>query len=315
MRDNGRDARLALLAGRQAGAFSFAQALGLGFPSSTIGDRLRSGTWDRRLPGVFTIGGSAVTRLTELWVAALAVGPRAVLTHETSALCHGAEGLPTRPIVLTVPHRWHHRLPGIFVHQIDDLVPSHCTRWGGLSVSHPARAIVELGATQTEATIGRVTDDLLRLRRTTVAEVSRVLADVARPGKPGIRKLAAVIDQRRPGFVPPHSELERLLFDVLAAGGLPAPARQIPLPGRGRVRGIADGGYLDAKIILEADGRSWHDRLHASRNDKARDLQVMRAGWLPMRFVHEMLTSDPAEVCAIVAETRQQRLELLRLAA
>src|SRR3546814_15933285 len=83
---------------------------------------------------------------------------------------------------------------------------------------------------------------------------------------------------------------------------------QIPLPGRGPTRGIADGGYLDAQIVLEADGRRWHGRLKAARRDRERDAQVVRAGWVPLRFVYEQLVHDPAEVCAVVAETRATRL-------
>src|SRR3546814_14816748 len=90
---------------------------------------------------------------------------------------------------------------------------------------------------------------------------------------------------------------------------------QIPLPGRGPTRGIADGGYLDAQIVLEADGRRWHGRLKAARRDRERDAQVVRAGWVPLRFVYEQLVHDPAEVCAVVAETRATRLALLNRAA
>src|SRR3546814_1358145 len=120
-----------------------------------------------------------------------------------------------------------------------------------MPVSKQARAVVELGATQTIEVVGLVADDLVRSGRTSYAAIAGVLAQLARPGKPGIGTVAQALDERGDGFVPPHSELERLLFSVLEAGGLPAPARQIPLPGRGPTRGIADGGYLDAQIVLE----------------------------------------------------------------
>jgi hypothetical protein len=233
----GRDARLSLLASRQAGAFSFGQAREVGFPSSTIADRLHRGTWTRRLPGVYAVTGTESTRQHELWVAWLGVGAAAVLTHETAALCHGAERLPERPVVMTNPHRWHHYVPGTFVHQIDDLVPHHQTVWRGLPISRPARCVVELGATQPERVVGAVLDDFLRLGHTRLTQVQRVFADVVRPGKPGMAVVASVLDHRGEGYVPPQSELERALFDALAAGGLPAPRRQVPLPGREGIRG------------------------------------------------------------------------------
>jgi very-short-patch-repair endonuclease len=238
-----------------------------------------------------------------------------VITHETSALCHGAERLPLDPVVLTVPHRWHHRIEGVFVHQIDDLQPWHQTTWRGLPISTPARCVVEVAATQPAREVGRAADDLVRLRRTTYLEIERVFAAVARPGKPGMATMAEVLDERGPGHVPPHSELERALFDALAAGGLPAPRRQVPLPGRSSVKGIADAAYDDARIVLEADGRRWHERVEAARRDRARDLQVVRAGWVPMRFGFELIVGSPGELCAAVIETRAGRLELFSRAA
>ncbi|HJR26281.1 MAG TPA: type IV toxin-antitoxin system AbiEi family antitoxin domain-containing protein [Acidimicrobiales bacterium] len=312
---NGRDARLGLVARRQAGTFSWQQAIQVGFPSSTISDRLRRGTWEKRLPGVYAITGTERTRTHELWVAVLAVGPPGALTHETSCLIHGAEALPAHPIKLTVPHRWHHDIPGIFVHQIDDLQPWHLASWRGLPVSRPARAVVELAATQPAAVIGRVADDLIASKRTTLAQITRVFAEVARPGKPGMSKVASVLDARGDGYIPPASQLERLLFDVLAAGGLAAPQRQVPLAGRNGIIGVVDAAYPDARLVLEADGRRWHDRVEAAAVDRRRDAEAARVGWQTLRFVHEQLQGDPAEVCAVVRDTRDLRLDLLRRAS
>jgi very-short-patch-repair endonuclease len=313
---NGRDARLGMLAGRQMGAFSFRQAIELGFPTSTIGRRLATGTWTRRFPGVYLAAGVPPSRELDLWCAVLAVGlRRGVISHEAAALLHGAERLPTEPVTLTAAHGTHHRLSGLFVHQIDDMRPGQRMLLRGLPVSAPARAVVELGATRAVDVIGRVADDLVRSCQTTYADIAAVLADLARPGKPGIEKVARMLDERGDGFVPPASELERALFAVLDAGGLPAPERQVPLPGRAAVAGLVDGAYRDAQIVLEADGRRWHTRMEAARRDRFRDAQVVRAGWVPLRFVYEQINHDPGEVCAVVAETRQRRLALLQRAA
>jgi hypothetical protein len=201
------------------------------------------------------------------------------------------------------------------VHQIDDLVATHRTQWRQLPVSTPARSVVELGAVCSTATVGRVADDLVRMGRTSYGAIAAVLAAVARPGKPGVLEVGTMLQERADGYVPPGSELERSLFATLDAGGLPPPTRQLPLPGRGSVAGIADAGYVDAKIILEADGRRWHARVAAAKVDRARDAQVARAGWVPLRFVHEQIVGDPAGVCAVVDETRQVRLAQLRHAA
>jgi hypothetical protein len=315
MVNTGREARLAMVAGRHGGAFTFRQALDLGYSRATISRRLRSGAWVRVHAGVYVFGGAPTTRTTELWAAVLAAGAGSVVTHESAALLHGAERLPTHPLTLTAPHGTHHHLLGVFVHQIDDLAASHRTTWERIPVSTAPRAVVELGATQSVAVVGRVADDLVRAGRTSYAAIGSVLAQVTRPGKPGLVTVAKVLELRGDGHVPPASHLERMLFDTLEAGGLPPPVRQLPLPGRGAIAGIADGGYLDAKIVLEADGRRWHARVEAARRDRERDAQVARAGWVTLRFVHEQLRDDPAGVCAVVEDTRATRLLQLSSAA
>jgi very-short-patch-repair endonuclease/predicted transcriptional regulator of viral defense system len=311
---NGRDARLGLLARRQMGAFSFSQALAIGFSRATISRRLATGAWVRLYPGVYVLSGTPERRVLALWAAVLAVGC-GVITHESAALLHGVERLPGDPITLTSPHGSHHRLAGLLVHQIDDLRPGQRMVLHGLPVSTPARTVVELGATTGTEVLGRVADDLVRMQKVTYADISSVLADLTRPGKPGIERVATMLDERGDGFVPAASELEELLFTVLEAGGLPAPERQVPLPGRSMGRGLVDGAYRDAQMVLEADGRRWHMRVEAARRDRERDAQVVRAGWVPLRFVYEQLTNAPGQVCDIVRETREHRLELLRRAA
>ncbi len=299
------------MASRQGGAFTFAQAVQAGISKSTIGRRARSGAWTRLHDGVYTVAGPEPTRALELWAAVLAAGPLSVVTHESAALLHGAERLPPHPITLTAPHGSHHHLHGVVVHQIDDLVDRHRTTIERLPVSAPARCVVELGVTRSTGVIGRVADDLVRAGRTSYRSIERVLAELTRPGKPGLAPVAAMLDERSDGHVPPASELERMLFDTLDAGGLPRPVRQMPLPGRRNPMGIADGGYLDAKIVLEADGRRWHMRVEAARRDRERDAQAIRAGWVPLRFLHEQMRDEPAKVCEVVADTRTTRLHQL----
>lgn len=309
------DTRIGLVAQRQAGAFTWAQARACGFGKATVGRRLRDGRWQRILPGVYVLTGSPPSRVRELWIAVLAAGDGAAVSHESAALFHGARRLKVRPITLTNPHGAHHRLPGIVVHQIDDLAARHRTRSDGLHVVTAARSVVELGANLPLARLGDVADDLVQLRATTWPAIRRVFEDVLRPGKPGMATVSLLLDDRCGSVVPAGSKLERSLFTALAAGGLPAPARQIPLPGRGPRPGLVDAAYLDAQIVVEADGRTYHMRYQDMRRDRERDAQAVAAGWAPLRFVHEQIVDDPASVVAAVAEARAVRLRQLARAA
>jgi len=105
----------------------------------------------------------------------------------------------------------------------------------------------------------------------------------------------------------PDSVLERLLRDALRSVGLPDPVPQHPHPGREIGTGWVDYAYPDAKLILEADGRRWHQRIADLERDNARDKAASRAGWLTMRFMHEELTTDPVEQGRSVIEALSHR--------
>ena len=123
-------------------------------------------------------------------------------------------------------------------------------------------------------------------------------------------KLASILDERGPGFVPAASELERMLFDVCARVGL-EPVRQFPLPGRGDITGFVDAAFVEAKLILEADGRRWHDRVASQGKDRARVNTAARVGWQTLRFGYEELTADPDGEAAVIRETYDERVSLL----
>jgi Transcriptional regulator, AbiEi antitoxin/Protein of unknown function (DUF559) len=301
------DARIARFAHRQGGTFSRAQALAVGMSDSSMLRRIRSGRWVVLHPGVYLLAGVPPTWHTEIWAALLAAGPLATVTHETSTRLHGSPHVGLRPITLTVPHGAHPRVRGAVVHQIDDLRSGQIATIDGLPVSRPARAVVEVAATFGRRRLGRVLDDMVFDRRTSYEEVGVALADVARPGKPGVVVLASVLDDRSTASVPGDSELERALFAALLGAGLPLPGAQRALPGTGAVQGVVDAAYPDCRLILEADGRRWHTRAADLRRDHERDAEAARAGWLTLRFLYEQITRDPDGVCAVVADVRAVR--------
>jgi hypothetical protein len=301
------DARIARFALRQGGTVSRAQALAVGMTDSSMCRRLRSGRWIVLHPGVYLLAGVPPTWHTEIWAALLAAGPLASVTHETSVRLHGSPHVGLRPITLTVPHGAHPRVRGAVIHQIDDLRAHQIATIDGLPVSRPARAVVEVAATLGRRRLGRVLDDLAFDRRTSYEEVGLALAEVARPGKPGVVALASVLDERSAASVPGDSELEHALFAALLAAGLPQPEAQRVLPGTGAVEGVVDAAYPDCRLILEADGRRWHTRVADLRRDHERDAEAARAGWQTLRFLYEQITRDPEGVCAVVADVRAVR--------
>jgi putative AbiEi antitoxin of type IV toxin-antitoxin system/uncharacterized protein DUF559 len=304
------DVRATVLAASQGGVVSRAQAQACGLTPRMIDYRVSSGRWQRVHQGVYAVAGLPPSWLTVVWAAILAAGDGAVVSHETALLLQGLPDrlVPRQPVTVTARHGVHTRVAGAVVHQCRELPPRHVERHrSGLVVTTPARAIVDVGATVGTRHLGVLVDEIIVGRIASLAQISCCLRDVARRGKPGVRALGGVLDDRGPGYVPPHSVLERELFAVLAAGGLPEPQRQVPLPGRGAIEGLVDSAYPDVKLVIEADGRRWHTRVRDLARDHQRDAEAARAGWQTVRLLYEQIIGDPEEACAIVRDVRKAR--------
>lgn len=304
------------VASRQAGAVARCQLLEAGLTPSAADRRVRSGRLTVELPGVYTVPGSPDTALRRRWVALLAVGPAAVLSFDSAARVHRLAAVPADgPTVLTVPHSGWQRLPGVVVHQISDLSPDDRIVLDHLPVTSVRRTIVDLAATWRRGRVAVTLDDAVAARKTTYAEVGECLRSVARRGKPGVRLLTALLDERGPGAVPPASVLERDFFGLVDRSPLPAPVRQHPLPRNDGALGLVDAAWPGVRLIVEVDGRRWHQRIADLKRDRDRDLQAAAAGWQVLRLLHEHIVGAPAETSAQLVAAYQARLVLFDGAA
>lgn len=305
---NGIDLAISVLAARQLGVFTRAQAQAFGVDDSMISRRLAQGRWMRLAPGVYGLPGVPESFERDVWIALLGTSPLAVVSFQTAAAFHLFAGFPKGRIVLTVPHGGHHRIEGAFVHQISDVLPHHLMLMHGMPCTTPERTAVDLAAVCSFPRLFESIDDARVHGRVDVAGIGNVLRDVARRGKPGMAKVARVLDKLEPGKVPAQSVLERRLHDLLEKGGEPPLVRQFPHPGRDLPAACVDGAYPEAKMIVEVDGRRWHTRIADLKRDHDRDNEAGRAGWYTLRILYEHVVGDPEGQCALIRDTRLMRL-------
>ncbi len=257
------------LAAQQAGALGRRQLLAGGSSRSSIDRRVRTGRLVVELPGVYVVAGSPDTTARRRWVAMLATGPGAVLSFETAARMRGLSAVSTDgPTVVTVRHSGWRALPGIVVHQLNDLLPGHVGEIDGLAVTTVPRTIVDLAAIWPRGRMRIVVGDAVAAKRTTPGQIGDCLRSVARRGKPGVRTLATVLDELGPGKAPPASQLERVFFSLVRRSSLPDPHRQYPLPRGDGVRNLVDAAWPHVKVIIEVDGRRWHQRIADMKRDR-----------------------------------------------
>jgi very-short-patch-repair endonuclease len=304
------DLDVAALAATQCGAFARFQVLALDGYDAQIGRRIRAGRWIRLAPGVYGLPGHRDSWARRLWVVYLAAGEVAVVSHESAVAPYRLTGIPRDVLAVTVPHPQHLRVAGATVHQTRHLPDHHWVNIAGRRTTTLARSLVDLAATTSKARLDRAYEDALLTDHLTHARMTRTFAELLRPGRKGMTKLASILDERGPGFVPAASELEHRLFETCALVGL-TPVRQFPLPSRGEISGFVDAALIDARLILEADGRRWHDRIATQRRDRARVKAAARLGWQTLQFGWDELVEDPEGEARSIRETYDLRLHQL----
>lgn len=105
-------------------------------------------------------------------------------------------------------------------------------------------------------------------------------------------------------LVDPRSEsvLESALRVVLAEAGVARPATQHRIRDGGRVIGRVDFAWVDERLVVETDGRRWHDPADRRHADRRRDNRWARLGWRVLRFTWAEVVHTPADVVAAVRE-------------
>lgn len=304
------------LAARQGGAISRRQMLDHGVSGSAIDRMLRSGRLQGRHTGVYVVSGSPPSGDQRRWLALLATGPDGVLAFESAAWVHRLSTAASQgPTTVIVPHSGYRRLGDVTAHQISDVHDDHLTSIRGFPVTTVPRTVVDLAAVWRMARMALVIDDAVASKQASIAEIGGCLQSVARRGKPGVRVLTTLLDERGPGAAPAQSVLETAFFALVSRSRLPDPVRQHPLPRADGATGLVDAAWPQLRLIVEIDGRRWHQRLADMRRDRDRDVAAAGAGWLVVRFLHEHVIGAPDETLRELHDVVSARARLIDGAA
>ena len=296
---------------RQYGLVSPRQALDAGMNVASLRALLRSGRLEEVAPSVYSVPGHRPSWRRELWRAHLHAGPDSVVSHESAARLTGFDRIPPGLVVVTVAGRRRHPPAGVRWHRSVDLDPEDITTIDGLPVTVPARTVVDLASRFRIGRLRQVVEQGVLERWLTLPHVGAVLGRVRRRGKPGVARLAAVLDAMGPGDGIPHSELERLLDRVLEGAELARSVHEHPLPNaRGRT-GFVDRCFPEAKLIIEGDGRKWHARHQQMLADADRELEAQALGFDTSRLLWEHLAHDPEGTADLVRTIYELRVALL----
>lgn len=281
------DRTLAVVAARQRGVVTAADARAHGITPKVVARRVARGLLVPMEPGVWRH--SAAPETWEQRALAGCVTEGGWASHQTAAALWQLDGCQPGPIhVLT--RRWKRRPnPSVRVHESTLIPPEDVTVLEGIPVTSRGRTIVDLAAVLPPARVERALDthgvDPLE-----VWECAERLGGRGRPWVVTARRLAA--RRLEQGGVAPNL-FERRLLGILERAGLPLPEAQVEIRRPdGSLLGRVDWLYRAGQAVLECDSFRWHGQWMRRRRDLRRDRELVSLGFVVLRFAWEDLDDE-----------------------
>jgi hypothetical protein len=263
-----RDSSCTQLAAEQYGVLSVGELHACGLNGDAITRRVARGWLHRVYVGVYAVGHPALTPEGRWLAAVKACGSGALLSHTAALMLYGLLALDDRRPEVTLPIVANRKPPGVKVHRTRTLPPGDTWRHKGIPVTTVERALMDVAATWTDTAVRRA---MATAQSRYLTNLRRLAAALDRTGpRPGRARYARVLAT---GPAPTRSELEIRVLDLVLAGGFEHPDVNKPLLIQGR-RIVPDLRWPAQRLIVEADGRQWHD------NPQARALDAERQAFL-----------------------------------
>jgi very-short-patch-repair endonuclease len=271
----GAERRVLAVAGRQHGIVSSAQLAAAGLSVDAVRHRVRRG-WLRRLHrGVYAVG-PLQTPHSRTMAATLAMGARALASHEAAAALWDLLPPPRGPIDVTAVGREPRRRPGIRLHTTANLHPADMTRRHGIPTTSLPRTILDLAPRRVDHNLPAhaLNEQFKRY-----------------PRHPGLKKLT---EAHEPHFT--RSEAERRLLALIRAARLPEPETNVRLHGY-----EVDFLWRTPRLVVEVDGYAYHSSRAAFERDRRRDAVLGARGHRVLRVTWRQLEHERAALVATLA--------------
>jgi predicted transcriptional regulator of viral defense system len=275
------DVRIGRLAERQHGVVALRQLQLLGLSKSAVSRRARGGRFHRIHRGVYAVGHPKLTGYGHWMAAVLACGPRAVLSHRSTAGLWGVRPDNRRKSDVSVPSPSARTKQAIEIHRSVTLTSDDVTIVKGIPCTTLARTLVDLGDVVNRRAVERAVEQAEVLRLFDLHEVQRAM-ERAGPRR-GTGLLSSVLeDLNGPSLT--ASELEESFLALCRAAALPTPEVNAWMT-------LSDGSPIKVdflwrreRLAVETDGHPFHRTRQSRERDTKRDQLLRLAGFEPVRF-------------------------------
>jgi very-short-patch-repair endonuclease len=147
---------------------------------------------------------------------------------------------------------------------------------------------------------------LLRRGLVSVERLQRIVDEAGGRGRRGAGVLRGILKACGPAYIPPESELEALVFNLLRGSGLPMPVPQYRIRDQdGNVILRADFAFVEDWLALLIDGYSVHSDREAWYEDRRKRNAVVVLGWGVLVITYDDLCNRPHEVVASLRKARR----------
>jgi very-short-patch-repair endonuclease len=294
----GCEGAIAEMIAMQNGVATLAQLEALGLSRRAIQQRERIGRLHRVHQRVYSLTPRAMTERGQFMAAVLACGPDAVLSHRSAAYLWGLVDTWEEPIDVTAPNRRGRSPTGVAAHRNGSLQPIDTTNLYGIPCTSVARTLLDFAGVEPEWKVRKALAQAEVLRILDRPRLRTLLKRSRR--RRGVARLRLILDTIHPQTKRTRSELERLFLEMCARATLPSPEVNVWLPAPDGKRYQADFLWRDAKRIIEADSRRFHDTDSSFLSDRKRQQQLELAGWRVSRCTWEEVEQEPRRLALTV---------------
>lgn len=297
---------LGTLAARQHAVVSGRQLLESGLSRRQIRYRVEQKLLFPMFGDTFRCAGAPVTPPARYMSATLAV-PGSLLAGAAAAHLLGFPGWPPAEPQVIAGTRSGHRVGGVAIRRSDAVLERHRTRVAAIPVTTIARTVLDLAGELGHEALADLVDSLVTSRRLGIERLFDEYDRIAGGGRRGTERLRRVLVERLGGRVIERSELERHGREFLDAHGLTPAAVEFRPPWAGRAVARVDVAYVAQRVVVEFDGRRWHDRDDRFETDRLRDQLALASGWVVVRITWRQLHDDAAGVAQRLRATLERR--------
>jgi very-short-patch-repair endonuclease len=287
------------LGARSLGVFRGRAAIKLGVTRNQLTALIAAGAIERVLPDTYRMCVVAPSHEQSLRAPLLWVGTGAAAAGLSAGEVHRLEGVSASRPEIVVPRSVRQRSSTVLIHRSDDRSAQRVRQVRGMAVTGVEPTLVALATSLDAEGFEIACEDARRRRLTSVPGLLAYLTRVR--GRPGVTALRRLLDELDPVHAA-RSTLEVKTRRLLVAHGLTGFEREFPLAWNGRTY-LFDFAFPTDRVVLETNGRRWHDDATDYEHDNEKWSVPARHGYRIVFATWEKVTREPARLLAELTAT------------